>query len=57
MALAIWECLKKSNDMNIPKQPQKPTQEKKAFNAKLDRLKGIEFDSLQEFMKALDALN
>jgi len=45
------------NNSTKIKQPQKPTEEKRKFKEKLDRLKGIEFESLQEFIKSLDALN
>ena len=39
-----------------PKQPQLPIAEKEQFKAKLKRLAGMEFNSLQEFIKTLDAL-
>lgn len=39
------------------KQPQKPTKENKKFKQKLDRLRGVKFDNLQEFIKTLDSLN
>ncbi|MEM1124195.1 MAG: hypothetical protein AAGJ18_27405 [Bacteroidota bacterium] len=39
------------------KQPQKPIKEKKKFQQKLDKIKGVKCDSLQEFIKLLDALD
>lgn len=39
------------------KQPKKPTDETKKFKDKLDRLKGIEFENLEEFIKVLDSMN
>lgn len=45
------------NDSKKINQPQKPTEENRKFKKKLNRLKGIEFENLQEFIKTLDALN
>ncbi len=39
------------------KQPQKPTEENKKFKNKLDRLKGIKFEDLQDFIIHLDRLD
>jgi hypothetical protein len=42
---------------NKPKQPKKPTEENKKFKEKLECLKGIEFENLQEFIKTLDKID
>jgi len=39
------------------KQPKKPTEEKKLFLNKLEQLKGIEFENLQDFIIELDKLD
>ena len=45
------------NNSSKLKQPQKPTEENKKFQKKLNRLNKIKVTSLQEFIKLLDALD
>lgn len=40
----------------IPKQPLSPTKEIAEFQLKLKSLEGIQFESLQEYLQALDKL-
>jgi len=39
-----------------PKQPLPPTKEIEEFKSKLKSLEGIQFESLQEYLQALDKL-
>lgn len=42
---------------NEVKQPKKATEEKIKFSKKIAKLKGVEFENLQDFITALDGLN